>query len=144
MASRASRAPRRPATTPAPGASAPSKPLWLLYLVGWLVPGAGHLWLGRKQKGIVFLVTLPLMFAIGLALQGRIFPLTQVSEPLALLAAIADLGVGVPRVIAGLMGAGAGDIRALTNEYGNAFLITAGLLNALVIIDAHDIALGRK
>jgi hypothetical protein len=32
----------------------------------------------------------------------------------------------------------------VTYEYGNAFLITAGLLNALVIIDAHDIALGRK
>jgi len=32
----------------------------------------------------------------------------------------------------------------LVGEDGNAFLITAGLLNALVIIDAHDIALGRR
>jgi hypothetical protein len=32
----------------------------------------------------------------------------------------------------------------VTFDYGNAFLITAGLLNALVIIDAHDIALRRK
>ena len=29
-------------------------------------------------------------------------------------------------------------------EYGNAFLIVAGLLNALVALDAYDIALGRK
>jgi len=131
-------------TAPTPGTPGPAKPLWLLYLISWLVPGAGHLWLGRRQKGLVFLVALPLMFGIGLALHGRIFPFAAVFDPLVLLAALADLGVGVPRLIAGLAGAGAGDIRALTNEYGNAFLITAGLLNALVIIDAHDIALGRK
>ena len=48
--------------------------LVLLCLASWVVPGAGHLWLGRRQKGLVFLVALPLMFAIGLALEGRLFP----------------------------------------------------------------------
>ena len=33
---------------------------------------------------------------------------------------------------------------AVTYEYGNTFLIVAGLLNALVVIDAFDIAMGRK
>jgi len=33
---------------------------------------------------------------------------------------------------------------AVTYEYGNAFLIVAGLLNMLVVVDAWDIALGRK
>jgi hypothetical protein len=33
---------------------------------------------------------------------------------------------------------------AVTYEYGNAFLVVAGLLNMLVILDAYDIALGRK
>ena len=27
------------------------RPLWLIYLLGWLVPGGGHLWLGRTAKG---------------------------------------------------------------------------------------------
>ena len=117
--------------------------LVLLGLAAWAVPGAGHLWLGRRSKGIVFLVALPLMFAIGLALQGRLFPFAM-SEPLVGLAAFADLGIGVPYFIAGALGFGAGDVRAVTYEYGNAFIIVAGLLNLLVVIDAYDIAVGRK
>ena len=30
--------------------------IYLICAVAWFVPGAGHLWLGRRQKGIVFLV----------------------------------------------------------------------------------------
>jgi hypothetical protein len=121
----------------------PARPLWLVYLIGWLIPGGAHLWLGRTAKGILFLVMLPLMVAIGLVLEGRLFPF-NLSEPLAALAAVADLGTGLPYFIAKALGAGAGRALAVTFDYGNAFLITAGLLNALVIIDAHDIALRRK
>ena len=45
--------------------------LVLLCLASWATPGAGHLWLGRKSKGLVFLVALPAMFAIGIGLHGR-------------------------------------------------------------------------
>ncbi len=115
----------------------------LLCLASWAVPGAGHLWLGRRNKGLIFLIALPLMFAIGLAIHGRLFPFT-VSEPLVCLAALANLGIGAPYFIASAFGYGAGDVRAVTSEYGNAFLIVAGLLNLLVVIDAYDVAMGRK
>jgi hypothetical protein len=115
----------------------------LLCLAAWAVPGAGHLWQGRRAKGLAFLIALPLMFAIGLALQGRLFPF-NISEPLVGLAAFADLGIGIPYFVATAFGLGAGDVRAVTYEYGNAFLIVAGLLNLLVVIDSYDIALGRK
>lgn len=143
MAARSStkRPSRSAASTPA--ASPAVKPLSLVYLLGWLIPGGGHLWLGRTVKGVFFLVALPLMFVIGLALEGRLFPFTP-GEPLVALAAIADVGAGLPYFIARAMGFGAGRAVAVTYEYGNAFIITAGLLNALVIIDAHDIALRRK
>jgi ABC-type microcin C transport system permease subunit YejE len=114
-----------------------------LCLASWVVPGAGHLWLGRRQKGLVFLIALSLMFAIGLALQGRLFPF-QLSDILVCLEALAELGMGVPYFIASALGFGAGDVRAVTYEYGNAFLIVAGLLNLLVVIDAFDVARGRK
>ena len=39
---------------------------YLICAAAWAVPGAGHLWLGRAQKGLVFLIALPLMFATGL------------------------------------------------------------------------------
>ena len=117
--------------------------LVLLCVASWAIPGAGHLWLGRRNKGLVFLVALPLMFAIGLALRGRIFPF-DLADPLVALAALADFGIGLTYFIAAALGYGAGDVRAVTYEYGNAFLIVAGLLNVLVMIDAYDVALGRK
>ena len=114
----------------------------LICAAAWALPGAGHLWLGRR-KGLIFLVSLPVMFALGLALQGRIFPV-EPSQPLVALAALANMGIGVPYFVARAMGYGAGLVTAVTYEYGNTFLIVAGLLNTLVVIDAFDISMGRK
>ncbi|MBI2186394.1 MAG: hypothetical protein HYU37_04640 [Acidobacteria bacterium] len=116
---------------------------YLICAAAWALPGAGHLWLGRWQKGIIFLITLPLMFACGLWLEGRLFPF-EPSEPLVALAAFADVGVGIPYFIAKAMSQGAGRAIAPTFEYGNAFLIVAGLLNMLVVLDTFDVAQGRK
>jgi uncharacterized protein DUF6677 len=116
---------------------------YLICLAAWAIPGSGHLLLGRLQKGVTFLITLTLMFVFGLWLQGRLFPI-ELSQPLVALAALADLGIGIPFFIARAMGAGAGRVVALTYEYGNAFLIVAGLMNMLVVLDAFDIAQGRK
>ena len=127
----------RPRARSEPGA------LVLLCLGAWLVPGAGHLWLGRRQKGAVFLAVIPAMFIIGLLLHGAIFPF-QVAEPLAGLAAMAEFGVGLPWFAARALGAGAGVVTSATWEYGNTFMIVAGLLNALVVLDTYDIAIGRK
>jgi hypothetical protein len=115
----------------------------LVCLAAWLVPGAGHLWLGRRQKGIVFLLALPLMFLTGIWLQGRMFPF-EMSEPLVALAAIANLGAGLPWFLARALEFGGGVVTAATYEYGNTFMIVAGLLNFLVILDAFDIGMGRK
>ncbi|MEE3138398.1 MAG: DUF6677 family protein [Acidobacteriota bacterium] len=115
----------------------------LICLLAWAVPGAGHLWQGRIRQGLVFIVTLPLMFVTGLWLEGRIF-LFDVSEPLVALAAVADFGIGLLYVLGRVMNLGSGNAVAATYEYGNSFLIVAGLLNALVVVDAYDVSLGRK
>ncbi|MEO5741933.1 MAG: DUF6677 family protein [Vicinamibacterales bacterium] len=114
----------------------------LVCAAGLLVPGLGHLWLGRR-KGLIFLAVLPAMFALGLFLEGRMFPV-EFSQPLVALAALADMGIGVPYIVARAMGYGVGNVIAVTYEYGNTFLIVAGLLNMLVVIDAFDISKGRK
>lgn len=116
------------------------------YLIGaaaWLIPGFGHLWLGRRQKGVTFLIALTFMFVFGLWLDGALFPF-QLAEPLVALGALADLGVGLPYFVARATGSGAGNVVAITYEYGNTFVIVAGLLNMLVVLDAFDIAKGRK
>ena len=117
--------------------------LVLLCLAAWAIPGAGHFWLGRRQKALVFFLALTVMFVVGLLLQGRIFPF-DLNEPLAALAAVADLGMAIPWALARMTGQGAGTVTAVTYEYGNTFLIVSGLLNFLVILDAFDIAMGRK
>ena len=125
------------ARTVAPGAAA------FICAIAWAVPGAGHLWLGRLPKGVIFLVVLPFMFVVGLGLEGRVAPF-DLAQPFVALAAAADLGIGVPYFLARALGFGEGTVVATTYEYGNTFLIVAGLLNMLVVIDAFDIALGRK
>ncbi len=83
------------------------------------------------------------MFACGLWLEGRLFPF-EITEPLVGLMALADLGNGAPYLVATLASLGAGRPVAVTYEYGNAFIVAAGLLNMLVVLDVFDIAQGRK
>jgi hypothetical protein len=115
----------------------------LISIFAWFVPGAGHLLQGRRQKGAIFVVAIPLMFAVGLWLNGRLFPF-ELAQPLVGLAAIASVGNGWAYVAAKLLGLGQGVVTAASYEYGNTFVIVAGLLNMLVVLDAYDIALGRK
>ena len=130
-------------TAERPRVTAEPARLALVCGLAWLIPGAGHLLQGRRQKGIVFLLALPVMFTIGLWLEGRLFPL-ELSDPLVFLGAVANRGIGAPYFIAKFMDAGLGTVTAASYEYGNTFLIVSGLLNMLVAIDAYDVRLGRK
>ena len=112
-------------------------------LAAWLVPGAGHFLTGERRKAAIFFVVLNLMFAIGLMFRGEFFALDR-SDLLVLLGGLAQWAMGAPRLIAGLAGAGSGDVIAATYEAGNTFLIVSGLLNMLVALDAYDLARGVK
>ena len=118
----------------------------LLCVVAWIVPGAGHLLQRQTLKGLVFLAILPLMFAFGLLLDGTLFGLQPLWSQSLLTtgAAIAERCVGLPWLVAALLGKGTGNIVSPTYEYGWVFMVVAGLLNCLVILDARDVALGRK
>ena len=111
--------------------------------VAWLVPGAGHFMLGRNRNALVLFSVLTFMYVMGLSLGGRLFPF-QVSEPLVFLSALAEWTMGLPRLASLIGGFGHGEVTAVGYEYGNTFLIVGGLLNALVILDAYDLATGRK
>jgi hypothetical protein len=114
-----------------------------LALAGWLVPGAAHVLVGDIRRAVIFFVVLVAMFTIGVASGGRLFPF-QLNDLLVFLEALAEWFLGLPRIVAGLGGYGQGEIVVSTYEYGNTFLIAAGLLNALVVLDAIDVASGRK
>jgi hypothetical protein len=120
----------------------PRKRLALLCLAGWLLPGAAHLLLGRR-KGWVFLVALTLMYVLGLMLEGRLYAF-ETTQPLNWIYAIGGHALGTHYFVARALGYGTGRVEAVTFEYGDTYLVTAGLLNILVIFDALDVAVGRK
>jgi hypothetical protein len=124
-----------------PATARPALPLTMA--LAWLFPGAGHFLQGQAGKALVFGGALLPMYVCGLMLGGRLFSFQGV-EPLMLLAAGAQWMIGALRVLAALAGAGGGDVVAASYEYGNTFLIVAGLLNALVMFDAADVARGHK
>lgn len=113
------------------------------WIISWLVPGAGHAMHGQTQKAIVFFVVLLAMFFAGLGFGGRLLPL-QMGDFLLFLAALAEWALGLPRLLGLMVSAGKGEVTSVTYEYGNTFLITAGLLNLLIAFNAYDLAARRK
>lgn len=117
---------------------------FLAVILAYLVPGAGHLYLGRRARAITFFCIVVLMFVIGVAIDGDLYTLGHSNGSiLRLLAALGSLGAGVIYWIANGMGVH-GDVTSITFEHGTAFTITAGLMNLLLMLDVFDIAQGRK
>jgi hypothetical protein len=115
-------------------------------LLGWLVPGAGHLYLGRRGKALLFFAAIGALFVLGVAMDSRLEVTLTLDDLLASLFSIAQMAAGLPYVVARFLGYGSDprSVTSVTFEYGNTFTAVAGLLNILVVLDAHDTALGRK
>jgi TM2 domain-containing membrane protein YozV len=113
-------------------------------ILAWMVPGAGHFYLGRRGRAVAFFVIVTFMFLIGLSLDGGLYTIvTSSGSWLKMLATVASMGSGLLYFIAWRIGV-PGDIVSATFEYGSAFTLTSGLMNLLLVIDCHDIASGRK
>ncbi len=113
-------------------------------VLAYLIPGAGHLYLGRRARAITFFVIVILMFTIGVAVDGDLYTLGHSGGSLLrLLAALGSMGSGVLYFVGVGMGAH-GDVTSITYEHGTAFTITAGLMNLLLMLDSFDISEGRK
>jgi hypothetical protein len=112
-------------------------------IAGWLVPGAGHLLLGKWVRAALLMVSIVGMFAIGVALQGKVYT-PNTGEPLDMLGFAGDLGSGVLYGLARLLGWGQAPVLVAVADYGTKFIVVAGLLNIVAAVDAHSLASGRK
>jgi hypothetical protein len=112
-------------------------------IAGWLFPGAGHLLLGKWIRGLLLCGSILGMFAIGIALQGKVYT-PNTGEPLDMLGFVGDLGSGLLYGLARLLGWGQAPILTAVADYGTKFIVVAGLLNIVSAIDAHSLASGRK
>ena len=120
-----------------------SFPLAVLMALAWFVPGLGHVLLGRRLRAVVFFVVIVVAFLVGLRLDGELI-VPHPGDPLSYLATIASVGNGVLFFIARGVGLGQGIVTSAAYEFGNTFLLTAGMMNLLLVLDVHDIATGKK
>ncbi|HEY6138847.1 MAG TPA: DUF6677 family protein [Thermoanaerobaculia bacterium] len=116
----------------------------LAMVLAYVVPGAGHLYLGRRARAIAYFCIVLFMFFVGLSVDGDLYTVTRTGGSLLrLLAAFGSMGSGALYWIADFKGV-QGDITSITYEHGTAFIITAGLMNLLLVLDVFDISEGRK
>ena len=132
-------APKEVAVTNAARATQPLVPL----IVAWLVPGGGHLWQRRWGRGALLCGSVSTLFLAGLAMQGRFFePAT--SNMVEMLGFLGDFCSGLLFLGAKLLGYSAVESASPIADFGTKFLLVAGLLNVLCVLDAYDIARGKK
>jgi hypothetical protein len=119
-----------------------SLPMFAL-LLGWLVPGAGHVLLGKYIRGGLLFVSILGMFLVGLGLHGKIYS-PNTGDVLDILGFAGQLGLGILFGLAHIFGWGATSVLITLGDYGTKFIVVAGLLNLISAVDAHSLANGRK
>jgi hypothetical protein len=122
---------------------------WLIGIAAWAVPGLGHLLQKKWARGLMLGGVVWGMFFVGLWLGGHLFKVSGADQGLSallqLLPMSANFGAGLLYIACWVTGSGfAEQAQRVTYEYGNTFLLVAGLLNYLAMLDAFDIAAGRK
>lgn len=115
----------------------------LSVFLAWLVPGLGHAHLGRRRRGLAYFAIIATAFGVGLLLNGRLAFVVP-GQPLTVLATLTVSATGILNIGARLLHLGLGDIRSASFEAGSTYLLSAGLMNLLLVLDVVEIARGSK
>ena len=126
----------------------PLRSPWLTVALAWLVPGAGHLLLGRHIRGAIIFATVLLCFAVGVLMQGPMFEVTGGGDILSRLIQwgghLGDMASGLFYFATVWLGYAAPDKAGHAADYGAKLIVGAGLLNILSVVDAYEIATRQK
>jgi hypothetical protein len=129
----------------APG---PTRSPILTVLAAWLIPGAGHFMLGRRNRGLIVFATVVIAFLLGVLMRGPFFAPGGNGDLLSRLIQyggfIGDLANGLPFILASFLGYAPPDQATHAADYGSKFIVSAGLMNVLAMVDAWEIARGEK
>jgi len=122
--------------------------VWALpVFVAWIIPGGGHLMLKRRGRAILLALSITLMFLTGLAMRGAMFHLERgdlLTTVINYGGFVANLATGALYLLTTMLGYSQLDVAGHVHDYGTKFLVTAGLLNILAMVDVYEIAIGRK
>jgi len=138
----------------------------LALFAGWILPGLGHVLVGRVRRGLLFAAIVLGSYGLGLAHEGRLALRDERQPFLSGLQVVANVGIGPMDMVARLNIYGAlvyslpngvqGGVenkysrvfrertRSALSIYGTAYLWTAGLMNLLLLFDIWDIGMARK
>jgi len=137
-------------TTPTKAAAEPAPPIgkWAPPgLLGWLIPGGGHFLLKRTGRGALLAVSVLSMFLLGLMMRGAMFQ-PQTGDILTTIiycgGFLGDLASGLLYLLTSWLGYTQADMAGHVHDYGTKFLVAAGLMNVLAMVDAYEIATGKK
>jgi len=115
--------------------------------MAWLIPGAGHFLLKRPGRGALIGLSVTLMYLLGLMMRGALFS-PQSGD---LLTTVIYCGGFLGNLLSGILyfltvwlGYAQADVAGHVHDYGTKFLVAAGLLNLLGMVDAFEIATRRK
>jgi hypothetical protein len=111
--------------------------------LAWLIPGAGHLIQKKWIRGFLLMACVVTLFVLGLYMSGKIYR-PNTGDLLDMLGFVGDLGAGGLYLVSRAMDLGSTAIAFASADYGTKFIVVAGLLNVMSVIDAYHIAIGRK
>ena len=137
-----------PGFSPAEVPSAPPTPKRnfvapFIVLAAWIIPGMGHLLLGRWGRAVAFSCVVTALALTGLLARGQVFP-PHSEDPFGTLGFLADACSGVFFVIAHLIEKSGPDVSRAAGDYGTRFVAAAGIINLLTVLDAYRIAVGAR
>lgn len=112
-------------------------------VLGWLIPGAGHLLTKHWVRAVLLFASITSMFTLGLMMQGKLYQ-ANTGDVLEMLGFAGDLGSGGLFILGRLLDLGHGAVQVATADYGTKFVVVAGLLNIISAVDAHNLRIGRK
>jgi hypothetical protein len=107
--------------------------LLVVGLVGWFVPGGGHLMINEKKHAFIIFVTIALTFAAGLYI-GSIGIINPVGAKPWYVAQV--MNSPLVAIIGRITAAGDYPVYGRPNEIGQIYTSIAGLLNLLCIVNA--------
>lgn len=134
-------------------------------VLAWVIPGGGHFYLGKRKRALVFFLVVLATFLLGVLNEGRSYLMDR-EQPLTYLATLTNVATGPLELIsrhstyrsfvyvlpadptapetARLLSLMREKVKSVADEYGTTYILAAGLMNILLILDAFDIAIGRK
>ncbi|HEV2988280.1 MAG TPA: DUF6677 family protein [Candidatus Angelobacter sp.] len=111
--------------------------------LGWLIPGAGHLIQKQWIRGLLLMISIVSMFALGVAMDGKVYK-ANTGDLLDILGFVGDVGAGGLYILSQVLDWGNAAIAVAVADYGTKFIVVSGLLNVMAAVDAYHIAMGRK